>query len=253
MLDKILIADKDAQNLKILSRFSDIWGTFEETIIEPLQTYQNYMKVNHKKKDNIITYCMKAMRDEEKRAEKKSIAILDELKGKKKYAYRTLDSSTDRSMQIDEIEEDMINAVNKVEDDLMDIEMLLQDALHTAMNSFKDQTHGINAQLKAKTKEFIDFVLDQANEFNKEFFPYAMKEQGDFIEDFNAKQERGDNFDDDEEFNDKLLILGEKDDLIQMLEQSKDFIEKEISARESDVNKSLSDEEKRIEKMIEKQ
>jgi hypothetical protein len=45
-----------------------------------------------------------------------------------------------------------------------------------------------------------------------------MKEQGDFIEDFNAKQERGDNFDDDEEFNDKLLILGEKDDLIQMLE-----------------------------------
>ena len=79
-----------------------------------------------------------------------------------------------------------------------------------------------------------------------------MKEQGDFIEDFNAKQERGDNFDDDEEFNDKLLILGEKDDLIQMLEQSKDFIEKEISARESDVNKSINDEEKRIEKMIEK-
>jgi hypothetical protein len=56
------------------------------------------MKVNHKKKDNIINYCMKAMRDEEKMAEKKSIAILDELKAKKKYAYRTLDSSTDRSM-----------------------------------------------------------------------------------------------------------------------------------------------------------
>ena len=36
MLDRILEADKDAQNLKILSRFSDYWGTFEEATIEPL-------------------------------------------------------------------------------------------------------------------------------------------------------------------------------------------------------------------------
>ena len=37
MLDRILSADKDAQNLKILTRFSEIWGTFDENIIEPLQ------------------------------------------------------------------------------------------------------------------------------------------------------------------------------------------------------------------------
>ena len=125
MLDKILQADKDAQNLKILSRFSDFWGVFDENIIEPLQQYQTYMKANHKKKENIIIFCQRQMRDEEIRAEKKSISILDELKSKKKYAYRTLESSTDRGMQIDEIEEDMMNFVNKVEDDLMDIEMLL--------------------------------------------------------------------------------------------------------------------------------
>jgi len=57
MLDKILELDKDAQNLKILSRFSDIWGTFDEAIIEPLQNYQTYMKKNHKDKKNIIVYC----------------------------------------------------------------------------------------------------------------------------------------------------------------------------------------------------
>ena len=39
MLDRILEADKDAQNLKILPRFSEYWGTFDENIIEPLQNY----------------------------------------------------------------------------------------------------------------------------------------------------------------------------------------------------------------------
>ena len=66
--------------------------------------------------------------------------------------------------------------------------------------------------------DFIKKVQEAADDFNKDFFPYAIKEQIDFIEDFTAKQERGEAFDDDEDFNDKLVVLGEKDDLIQMLE-----------------------------------
>jgi len=37
-----------------------------------------------------------------------------------------------------------------------------------------------------------------------------------------------------------------------MLEQSKDFVEKQIQDRESTINKSITEEEKKIEKMIEK-
>jgi hypothetical protein len=35
--------------------------------------------------------------------------------------------------------------------------------------------------------DFIKKVQEAANDFNKEFFPYACKEQNDFIEDFTAK------------------------------------------------------------------
>ena len=39
MLSKILEADEDAQKLKILSRFSDMWATFEDAILEDTQTF----------------------------------------------------------------------------------------------------------------------------------------------------------------------------------------------------------------------
>lgn len=48
-------------------------------------------------------------------------------------------------MILDDFETDLINAVNKVENDLMEIEMLLQDALYTAFSLFKDKTHAINS------------------------------------------------------------------------------------------------------------
>jgi len=100
------------------------------------------------------------MREEELLADKKSITMLDDLKGKKKHMYRELNASTDRVMQIDGVEEEMMACVDKVEYDLMDIEMLLQDALHTALGEFKDKTHSINAQLKDKTHDFIKFVVE---------------------------------------------------------------------------------------------
>jgi len=39
LLDRILAADDDAQKLKILSRFSDMWATFDEAILEPTQNF----------------------------------------------------------------------------------------------------------------------------------------------------------------------------------------------------------------------
>lgn len=58
------------------------------------------MKTNHKKKKNIILFCERSMRNEELIADKKSIAIMDKLKEKKKYAYRELDEAQDKIMMI---------------------------------------------------------------------------------------------------------------------------------------------------------
>lgn len=54
------------------------------------------MKLNHKKKENIIIYCSKKMREEELDAERRSIIILNDLKSMKKHKYRELDEAEDR-------------------------------------------------------------------------------------------------------------------------------------------------------------
>jgi len=81
--------------------------------------------MQHKKKKNIIAFCERAMRTEELEADKKSIFKLDELKSKKKYAYRELEDAENKMLKIDDVENDLIESVDNIENDLMEIEMLL--------------------------------------------------------------------------------------------------------------------------------
>ena len=55
---------------------------------------------------------------------------MDMLKAKKKHAYRELEDADDKMMRIDDVEQDLISAVDKCENDLMEIEMLLADLRH---------------------------------------------------------------------------------------------------------------------------
>lgn len=55
---------------------------------------------------------------------------------------------------------------------------------------------------------------------------------------------------DDEEFDLQLELLGEKDPLVQMLDQSKEFFEREISAKESLITKAIFTEQKETEETI---
>ena len=55
----------------------------------------------------------------------KGLAPLEELKSKKKHAYRVLDEAHDKLLALDEVQGDLIKAVNETEDKLMEIEMLL--------------------------------------------------------------------------------------------------------------------------------
>jgi len=58
-------------------------------------------------------------------ADKGSIEKMDELKAKKKHAYLDLDKAQYKMLIIDEVEKELIESVDKVENDLMEIEMLL--------------------------------------------------------------------------------------------------------------------------------
>ena len=65
------------------------------------------------------------MREEELNAEKRSIVLLEVMKGLKKHSYRNLKEAQDLAHECDESEISLNKAVNKLEDDLMEIEMLL--------------------------------------------------------------------------------------------------------------------------------
>jgi hypothetical protein len=66
------------------------------------------MKNLHKKKKNMVTFCTRAMKDEELMADKKSVAILEALKSAKKHANRVLDEAPDRLLALDEVQGDLI-------------------------------------------------------------------------------------------------------------------------------------------------
>jgi hypothetical protein len=56
--------------MKILPKFNDIWHQFDEQVSDFTQKYQTEMKLAHKDKSHIITYCSKVMRDKELECEK---------------------------------------------------------------------------------------------------------------------------------------------------------------------------------------
>jgi hypothetical protein len=61
------------------------------------------MKNLHKKKKNMWTFCTKAMKDEELKADSKSVAILEDLKSSKKHSTRILDEAQDKLLALDEV------------------------------------------------------------------------------------------------------------------------------------------------------
>jgi len=62
----------------------------------------------------------------------------------KKHKINELDTLPDKGLQIDDYESALLEAVSVLEDDLMEIEMLLQDALGEATSNFKEKIKEFN-------------------------------------------------------------------------------------------------------------
>ena len=97
------------------------------------------MKNLHKVKKNTILYCMKALRGEELMSEKKSIKIIQDFESYRKHKMRELHEHDSKAEYLDDFLADLIEKVNKLEDDLMIFEMSLQEALLIAVDKFKEK------------------------------------------------------------------------------------------------------------------
>lgn len=69
-------------------------------------------------------------------AEQKSIALIRKFNSEKKHSLNELEELEDKSMQIDDYENSLMDKIADLEDDLMNIEMLLQEALNEATGNF---------------------------------------------------------------------------------------------------------------------
>lgn len=104
------------------------------------------MKVAQKEKERIITYCEKVLKEDELTAEKKCIELIRKLQSAKKHKMRQLEGAEEEGeYDIVEEEENLLKNVDLLEDNLMEIEMLLQDALQKATGeTYFDKVKAIN-------------------------------------------------------------------------------------------------------------
>jgi len=89
------------------------------------------MVAHHKDKMNVVQYCIKEMRQSELKAEQESIEHIRKLQSLKKHKLREIEENPEdnNDMVIEETENELLIQVDTLEDSLMEIEMLLQDAL----------------------------------------------------------------------------------------------------------------------------
>ena len=90
----------------------------------------------------------------------------------------------------------MLDLVDELEDNLMEIEMKLQDALFNAVIAFKEKIVVFNADMKQRTITFIKFVVEESEGFSDRIREAALKDQDDFVAKLDA--EDGDAFLEDE-------------------------------------------------------
>ena len=93
-----------------------------------------------------------------------------------------MEALEDKAGEIDDYEKKMLRAVEDLEEELMNIEMVLQDALQIATDKFKDKVSFIINDIKAKTINFCSSLKEAFDQFDGLFRTYAYDESDRFMQ-----------------------------------------------------------------------
>lgn len=130
MLERIEGEDhENSYYLQKLKDYQNLWSTLKQQVGEMTENYKTGMKQVNKEKTKNIIFCKNELHQAELNAEQKSIALITKYNSEKKHILNELDELEDKSMQIDDYENTLMDKIADLEDNLMNIEMLLQDAL----------------------------------------------------------------------------------------------------------------------------
>jgi hypothetical protein len=226
--------------------FNDIKHNHFDNIDEEIEKFQNDIKKDHKDKVRHITYCTQTLRNSELDAEKRSIAKIQGYISFKKHLLRELDSQEDMAYQLDEYEKRLGEAIVVLEVELMDIEMLLQDALEVATTKFKEKVKEINNKIIEKTSNLQQQLQGQSEEFFTDLKNHGYQAQESFIKWFDETYQDAE-VPDSPRLNAKIEVLSEKDSTQQVLDQFKEHMDNGISKCEKDIKTKINEDWRKIE------
>lgn len=92
------------------------------------------------------------LRQEERDAEKDSITLMDRFKNKRKHMFRELNDKQDDDDLMEEYERILQDEIDRIEDELMSVEMKLQDTLTGSTSEFFEKVKGIIELMKSTTQ-----------------------------------------------------------------------------------------------------
>ena len=102
--------------------------------------------------------------------------------------------------------------------------------------------------MKQQTISYISFVSEQSQVFGEKLTELAISEQAKFAD--KIEQMDGPMPEEDEEFDIMLELLSDKDQVMQLVDTSKEFFDKEIAAKEGVITKAIATEQKMTEERI---
>lgn len=118
--------------------------------------------------------------------------------------------------------------------------MSLQEALLIAVEKFREKVVANINEMKQKTINFIKYALEQAANFDQSIRDHALEEQAKFEEEMEKDGNIAEDLSPEEE--QRVYLLIEKEQLVQHLDGSKDFMESQIQKMETEINKAVKNE-----------
>ena len=249
MLEKIIREDDDAQKLSCLPKFNEYFLGLEQNTEEVTQNYQKKMKELHYEKKDHITYCVQVLDEAQREAEVESIRLIDEFKKYRKHRFRELDKKEDEELY-DVYQTDLAEQINMLEDGLMDVEMKLKDVLTKATGNFKENIKNILEVVRKETQEFIKVIGDEVESFYVQLRNYAFAFQEQFETELN--QDNPTDFVKESQENEALMeIILDKEQLVQILETSKESVTGKVEEKENEIVKAITTDWRDTETKIE--
>lgn len=154
----------------------------------------------------------------------------------RKHEFRKLQNIKDSDrFDYNGFKKELYAEIDKLEDNLMGVELKLQESLLAATTDFTDRIKKIMEDMRGKTSAFIQEVNQEMEQFAVALKTYANQEFDRLMHLDEDAADEGSNIHDD-----LLEILGDPDTLNQNLETSKEAIEAKINEVESFIIKELN-------------